>query len=90
LAWPVVSAAAVRLALLVFALVRGGTSVIASGDTASYLEPGRNLLLHGRFVTAGLPEIGRTPGYPIFLAAASLPGSAFAALAQVILSAFCL
>ena len=88
LAWPVVSAAAVRLALLVFALVRGGTSIIASGDTASYLEPGRNLLLHGRFVTAGLPEIGRTPGYPIFLAVASLPGSAFAALAQVILSAF--
>ena len=88
LAWPVIAATALRLALLAAALVRSGTGVIASGDTASYLEPGRNLLLHGRFWTAGAPEIDRTPGYPLFLAVASLPGSAFAALAQVILSAF--
>jgi hypothetical protein len=88
LAWPVGAAAAVRLALLASALFRSGTSIIASGDTASYLEPGRNLLLHGRFLTAGAPEIGRTPGYPLFLAVSSLPGTAFAALTQVILSAF--
>jgi len=88
MAWPVASAATVRLALLAAALARSGTSVIAGGDTASYLEPGRNLLLHGRFLTAGAPEIERTPGYPLFLAVASLPGTAFAALAQVILSAF--
>jgi hypothetical protein len=84
----VTAAAAVRLALLAATLVRTGTSVIVSGDTASYLEPGRNLLLHGSFVTGALPEIDRTPGYPLFLAIASLPGPAFAALAQVFLSVF--
>ena len=88
LAGPVAAASAVRLALLAAALLRTGVSVIFSGDTASYLEPGRNLLLHGRFVTAGLPEIDRTPGYPLFLAVASLPGTAIAAVVQVILSAF--
>ncbi len=88
LAAPVAAAAALRLALLATTLARTGTAVIASGDTASYLEPGRNLLLHGRFFTGILPEIDRTPGYPLFLAVASLPGTAAAALAQVILSAF--
>ncbi len=84
---PVATAAALRLALLAATLVRTGTEVITSGDTASYLEPGRNLLLHGSFVTGALPEIDRTPGYPLFLALASLPGAAFAAFAQAILSA---
>ena len=89
LAVPVVTAAAaLRMALLVTTLVRTGTSVITSGDTASYLEPGRNLLFHGRFFTGLLPEIDRTPGYPLSLAVASLPGVAIAALMQVILSAF--
>jgi beta-mannosidase len=83
----VVVAAALRLALLAATLFRTGTSVIASGDTASYLEPGRNLLLHGRFFTGVLPEIDRTPGYSLFLALASLPGITAAALEQVILSA---
>lgn len=85
---PVIVAAALRLALLAATLIRTGTSVITSGDTASYLEPGRNLLLHGRFFTGLLPEIDRTPGYPLFLAVASLPGIAAAAVVQVILSAF--
>jgi hypothetical protein len=76
------------LALLVAALARTGTSVITSGDTASYLEPGRNLLFYGRFYTGMFPEIDRTPGYPLFLAIVSLPGAAIAALAQVILSVF--
>ncbi|MGA3080090.1 MAG: glycosyltransferase family 39 protein [Terracidiphilus sp.] len=85
---PVAMAAVLRLALLAAALVRTGTSVIASGDTASYLEPGRNLLFFGRFYTGMFPEIDRTPGYPLFLAIVSLPGAAIAALAQVILSVF--
>ena len=85
---PAVAAAGVRLLLLGAALVRTGSGVIASGDTASYLEPGRNLLLHGRFITGALPEIDRTPGYPLFLALFSLAGPATAALAQVLLSAF--
>jgi hypothetical protein len=74
--------------LLSAALVRTGSGVIVSGDTASYLEPGRNLLLHGRFITGALPEIDRTPGYPLFLALFSLAGPATAALAQVVISAF--
>jgi hypothetical protein len=86
LVWPVAAAAVIRFGLLATALVRTGTSVIASGDTASYLEPGRNLLWHGCFVTGTLPEIDRTPGYPLFLALFSLPGLEIAAFAQVLLS----
>lgn len=86
---PLVAAALVRLALWALALVRTGTRIIASGDTASYLEPGRSLLFHGRFQTGGLPEIDRTPGYPLFLAATSGAGPAVAALAQVALGVAC-
>jgi hypothetical protein len=43
-------------------------------------------LLHGRFIEAGLPDIERTPGYPLFLALVSLGGPVAAALAHVILS----
>jgi hypothetical protein len=85
---PVVVAAALRLTLLTATLPRTGTRIITSGDTASYLEPGRNLLLYARFFTGMLPEIGRTPGYPLFLAVASLRGAALAALMQMILSVF--
>jgi hypothetical protein len=76
-----------RLALWAAALCRTGTSVIASGDTASYLEPGQNLLFLGHFATSGLAEVDRTPGYPLFLAACWSLGPAFAALLQVGLSA---
>jgi 4-amino-4-deoxy-L-arabinose transferase-like glycosyltransferase len=86
---PLLAAALVRLGLWAMALARTGTRVITSGDTASYLEPGRNLLWHGRFVTAGLPEVDRTPGYPLFLAATSLAGPALAALAQIALGLLC-
>jgi 4-amino-4-deoxy-L-arabinose transferase-like glycosyltransferase len=88
LARPLIAAAVVRLALLALVLVRSGTSALNRPDTASYLEPGRNLLLHGEFVASGLPEISRTPGYPLFLALVSLAGPVAAALAQVLLSVF--
>lgn len=39
---------------------------MTQGDTWSYLIPGRNLVLHGAFATGGIPELDRTPGYPIF------------------------
>ena len=87
LAGPVAAAFIVRFGLLAVALARTGTAVIASGDTESYLIPGRNLLFHGRFAAGALPEIDRTPGYALFLALASLPGAAFAAFVQVIVSA---
>jgi hypothetical protein len=89
LAPPLMAAVAVRLLLWVVALARTGTGVIAGGDSASYLEPGLNLLLRGRFSTGGLPEIGRTPGYALFVAATSGWGPAIAALVQVALSVVC-
>ena len=83
---PVIAAAALRLALLALLLARSGASALERPDTHTYLEPGRNLLLHGSFTAAGLPEILRTPGYPLFLAMTSLAGPIAVALAQVVLS----
>jgi len=71
---PLIAAAVIRLTLLIFVLARGGSSSLFSSDTSSYLDPGRNLLLHGRFVADGAPELFRTPGYPLFLAITSLAG----------------
>jgi hypothetical protein len=85
---PVIAAGLVRLGLLAVALARGGSGALYRADTLSYLEPGRNLLLQGRFVEDGLPDIARTPGYALFLAVACLAGPIAAALAQVTLSAF--
>jgi hypothetical protein len=86
LAAPLVVAAVLRMVLWAAVLLRTGPAALAGGDTASYLEPGRNLLLHGVFRTAGLPEIGRPPGYPLFLALTSVAGLELAALLQVALS----
>jgi hypothetical protein len=88
LAAPIIAAAVVRLALLAAALARTGISSIIFPDTPTYLEPGRNLLLHGRFVVDGLPAIFRTPGYPLFLAITSLAGLPAASIANLILSVF--
>jgi hypothetical protein len=74
MAAPLVLAAMLRLGLMVVAFLLTGTQVMMQGDTASYLEPGKNLILHGAFATAGAPEIDRTPGYPVF---AMLTGMAF-------------
>jgi len=83
---PMGMAALVRLALLMATLWRTGTGVITSGDTASYLEPGRRLLVLGEFATAYGPEIDRTPGYPIFVTLASLAGVGWAVVAQICLA----
>jgi hypothetical protein len=88
LAGPVIAAAVVRLGLLAVLLVRFGIGVLFQSDTASYLEPGRNLLLHGRFIADGVPDLVRTPGYPLFLALTSLAGFPAAAVANVLLSVF--
>jgi 4-amino-4-deoxy-L-arabinose transferase-like glycosyltransferase len=86
LAGPLIAAAVVRMALLVAALARSGTGVLTQGDSISYLNPGRNLLLHGRFFAEGVPDLVRTPGYPLFLGMTSLAGLPAAAVANVILS----
>jgi hypothetical protein len=88
LAGPVIAAAVIRLGLLAITLARFGTGSLFLSDTDSYLEPGRNLLLHGRFFADGVPDLVRTPGYPLFLAIASLGGFPVAAAANVILSVF--
>jgi len=88
LAGPLIAAAVIRVMLLVAVLARSGAGTLCQGDTASYLEPGRNLLFHGRFVADGVPEIFRTPGYSIFLAITSLAGLPAAAAINVILSVF--
>ena len=82
IAAPLVFAALLRVGLMMVAFLLTGTRVMTQGDTASYLEPGWNLIHHGAFETAGLPETDRTPGYPIF---AMLTGMA---MGNVLLSAF--
>jgi 4-amino-4-deoxy-L-arabinose transferase-like glycosyltransferase len=71
---PLVLAAVLRLGLMVAAFALTGTQVMMGGDTTSYLDPGRNLIMHGAFSSAGAPEIDRTPGYPLF---AMLTGMVF-------------
>jgi hypothetical protein len=88
LAGPVIAAAVVRLTLLAASLSRVGTRALIFPDTWSYFEPGRNLLLHGRFFADGVPDLVRTPGYPLFFAIASLAGLPAAAVANVTLSVF--
>jgi hypothetical protein len=88
LAGPLIAATAVRMALLVAVLARSGTGALIQGDTISYLNPGRNLLLHGRFFAEGVPDLVRTPGYPLFLGITSLAGLPAAAVANLILSLF--
>ena len=84
--------ALLRIALMVAAFALTGTRVMTQGDTASYLEPGRNLLLHGAYTSEAFsqpfPEIDRTPGYPLFT---MLTGMIFnnvllTVIAQIILS----
>lgn len=86
LAGPVIAAAIIRLTLLVVILARNGTSTLFQVDPGTYLEPGRNLLLHGSFAVNGVPDVFRTPGYPLFLAITSLAGFPAAAVVNVILS----
>jgi hypothetical protein len=85
---PLIAAAVVRLTLLALSLARTGTNGIIIDDTSSYLIPGRNLLLHGAFFADGVPDLVRTPGYPLFLAVTSLAGLWAAAAANGILSVF--
>jgi hypothetical protein len=88
LAGPVIAAAVIRLTLLVITLARNGTSALFQVDPGTYLEPGRNLLLHGSFMADGVPDLLRTPGYPLFLAITNLAGFPAAAVVNVILSVF--
>jgi 4-amino-4-deoxy-L-arabinose transferase-like glycosyltransferase len=76
------------VALMIAAYLLTGTQVMTQGDSASYLEPGLNLILHGRYVGGGLPEIDRTPGYPLFtmLTGMALNNVLLTVLAQIVVS----
>lgn len=79
-------AAGLRLGLLAAVVAHSGSGALSRPDTASYLTPGRNLLLHGWFATNGVAEIDRTPGYGLFLALTSLGGPLTVAVVQIGLS----
>ena len=68
----------IRLILFVAFLIRLGIFGIAlwqandltifhSKDTSTYLTPARELLASGNFAVNNVPEVIRTPGYPLFL-----------------------
>jgi hypothetical protein len=40
-------------------------SIFYTPDTASYVAPARELVVHHRFFSDGSPELIRTPGYPL-------------------------
>jgi 4-amino-4-deoxy-L-arabinose transferase-like glycosyltransferase len=88
LAWPVIAAAVLRLTVAAILVAQNGISVLLHADTSSYLIPGRNLLLHGQFMADGVPDLFRTPGYPLFLVLTILAGVHAAVAINVILSVF--
>jgi 4-amino-4-deoxy-L-arabinose transferase-like glycosyltransferase len=58
----------VRIAVpLIVILTTGDYSLFYTPDTFTYIRPAEELLSHGRFYSNGLPELFRTPGYPLFL-----------------------
>ena len=63
---PLLVALLLRGCLLLLALQATGTVAVTAGDSASYLQPARELLDRGCFCVGGQPELDRTPGYPIF------------------------
>jgi 4-amino-4-deoxy-L-arabinose transferase-like glycosyltransferase len=54
-------------------LTTGDYSLFYTPDSFTYIKPAEELLSHGRFYSKGLPELFRTPGYPLFL----IPGILF-------------
>ena len=42
-------------------------TVFYAKDTGSYLQPALELVANGAFTTYGMPELFRTPGYPLLL-----------------------
>lgn len=50
-----------------FYLLHINPNIFFTPDSASYIQPARELLSYGTFTYHGIPELFRTPGYPIFL-----------------------
>ncbi len=63
------------LLLLAVTVPADDFSQLRAPDTASYLSLSSELVENGNFARGDLPEITRTPGYPIFLIPGVLSGS---------------
>jgi len=62
---PVIAAALVRLALMASLIARFGTGALLQSDT-SVSRAGTNLLLHGRFMADGVPDLYAHRGIRFF------------------------
>src|SRR5258708_636692 len=73
-------------AALVVARSPAGFAIFAAGDTSKYVRLASSIAVHGRFEDEGLPEVFRTPGYPLLLTPGILAGDVyvFAVLMQVL------
>jgi 4-amino-4-deoxy-L-arabinose transferase-like glycosyltransferase len=63
---PVCLSVLVRILLLIFVLHASGLGGIYTLDTPNYIDP-IAALLHGSFAVHSVPDVIRTPGYPLFL-----------------------
>jgi len=68
LIWLLTIATALRVAYALGAwLVTRDPSVFIEQDSESYVAPARELLARGTFTVGGIPQLERTPGYPLLL-----------------------
>ena len=60
---------ALRIGLVAVAwAISRNPQIFTSGDTGGYVALAHALAQSGRFAQAGIPEMSRTPGYPLFMA----------------------
>ncbi len=84
-------ALALRVAFPVLMLgLSKDVKVFYDNDTIEYIEPARGLIASWQFATKGVPEIERTPGYPLLLIPGIISGHIeLATIAlQIVLSCF--
>jgi len=68
LIWLLIIAGAIRVAYVIGAwLVMRSPDVFIDPDSQSYLAPARELFARGSFTVDGIPQLERTPGYPLLL-----------------------
>ncbi len=68
LRYVILVALALRVAFPVLMLgLSKDMEVFYGNDTIEYIEPAKGLITSGEFATKGVPEIERTPGYPLLL-----------------------
>lgn len=82
-----VIAALTRVVLLLVVLHTSGIEGVFDPDTASYVVPIQGMM-HGSFTADGIPELSRTPGYPVFLMLTGMAGNhaLFAIGAQILIA----